>query len=227
MKWNGIEIGDKIRESANILKRATRSGKTITLTKGDDSTETLDLERTRPLAQFTGRWQWSSADDLEVIYVGNSSYGMNYFSHTAEPSNTTFRRYNKANVVDTTTIASAFNAFHHAHYAVFVPDTSTKIRCRATFRVYSQGSLANNSFGFSLWESPLPTSGQTTSNTITLRGTSSVVNVDATSTKVHVADFTTTSTISNKSIIPVVEHRKGSLTSTAYLYGNIQLFMVD
>lgn len=43
MKWHGIDLGAKIRNSSNILKSASLNSGVITFTRGDDTTSDLDI----------------------------------------------------------------------------------------------------------------------------------------------------------------------------------------
>ena len=43
MKWHGIDVGAKIRNSSNILKSASLSSGVITFTRGDDTTTDINV----------------------------------------------------------------------------------------------------------------------------------------------------------------------------------------
>ena len=81
-KWHGINFGNKIRQSSNILKGIQKTGNTLRFTKGDDTTEDINLGTggggltETPLANISGRWTWSSSDDGERVFTGNIIYGI-------------------------------------------------------------------------------------------------------------------------------------------------------
>lgn len=175
-----------------------------------------------PLAQVSGRFQWSSADDGERIHIGNSSYGpFNWYSFTGEPSYTDLRTYS-AGTVDSTT--STVANFQPQSYGIYVPDESKKVKARVLFRCQNADGL---DFGFSMWDCAPPTNGSTATHTITLRAQSGTTTADSSTTKMYTAEFTTTSAVSNKYLFFLAENRAGNLGSNTYIYANISFFLVD
>lgn len=43
MKWHGVDLGSKIRSNANLLKSASLSNGVITFTRGDDTTQEIEV----------------------------------------------------------------------------------------------------------------------------------------------------------------------------------------
>ena len=226
-KWHGINFGDKIRGNSNILKGVTLNGSTLRFTKGDDTTQDVSVGgggglTSAPLAHVSGRFQWSSADDGERIHIGNTSYGpFNWYSHTAEPSFTNLKTYSDGTV--NTTTATVYE-YHNLAYGIYVPDESKKVKARVTFRIQSGNTFG---FGFSMWDCAPPTDGQTTNSTITLRAQSSTTTANSDNTKTYVEEFTTTNTVSNKTLFFLGENRSGALGTNVYMYFNVQFFLVD
>jgi hypothetical protein len=176
-----------------------------------------------PLANVSGRFQWSSADDGERIHIGNSSYGpYNWYSFTNEPSYTDLKTYS-AGTVDSTT--STVANFQPQSYGIYVPDESKKVKARVLFRC--QNATNGSDFGFSMWDCTPPTNGSTATHTITLRAQSGTTTADSSTTKMYTAEFTTTSAVSNKYLFFLAENRAGSLNSNTYIYANISFFLVD
>lgn len=231
-KWHGINFGNKIRENSNILKGVTLNGSTLRFTKGDNTTQDVSVGSggggggggltSTPLCNISGRFQWSSADDGERIHVGNTSYGpFNWYSWTSEPSNSSLRTYS-AGTVDSTT--STISDYHPASYGIYVPGVSKKVKARATFRIQN-GNTFN--FGFSMWDCPPPSDGNTSSNTVTLRAQSNATTANTDSTKLYTTEFTTTNTVSDKYLFFLAENRSGALSTNTYIYANISFFLVD
>jgi hypothetical protein len=226
-KWHGINFGDKIRGSSSVLKGVTLNGSTLRFTKGDDTTQDVSVGgggglTETPLANVGGRAQWSSADDGERIHIGNTSYGpFNWYNHTSEPSFSNLRTYSNGTV--NTTTATVYE-YHNFAYGIYVPDESKKVKARVTFRIQSGNTFG---FGFSMWDCTPPTDGQTANSTITLRAQSSTTTADTDSTKTYVEEFTTTNTVSDKTLFFLLENRSGALASNVYMYFAVQFYLVD
>lgn len=226
-KWHGINFGSKIRQNSNILKGVQIQGNTLRFTKGDDTTQDVSVGgggglTSAPLAHVSGRFQWSSADDGERIHIGNTSYGpFNWYSHTSEPSFSNLKTYSDGTV--NTTTATVYE-YHNLAYGIYVPDESKKVKARVTFRIQSGNTFG---FGFSMWDCAPPTDGQTTNSTITLRAQSSTTTANTDSTKTYIEEFTTTNTVSNKTLFFLGENRSGALGTNVYMYFNVQFFLVD
>ena len=234
-KWNGvIDLREEAAKSSNVVKRASISNGRITFTKGDDTTDTLDVKERlaeTPLASISGRWMWSSTDDGERVHTGNISYGpFGYYSFTQEPSaisgNTTLLRYSSSHAVNTTT--SKVMPYLGAMNGVYCPTNGQKVKAKLSFR--AQNAPANSTWGISLWSMPDVSSGTTynTYQTVTCRAISSDITRTGTSTTtLYTGTTTTTNVMDNVWVLPMIENRTGSLTSTTYLYGTLQLFLVD
>jgi hypothetical protein len=175
-----------------------------------------------PLANSSGRFQWSSADDGERIHLGSTSYGpFSFYNHTGEPSDTNLRNYTSG-TVDTTT--AYVLDYHPQSYGIYVPDVSKKIKARITFRVQNGNTF---DWGFSMWDCPPPADGTTSNNTVTLRAQSSTTTANTDTTKLYTTEFTTTSAVSDKCLFFLAENRAGALYTNTYIYFNVQFFLVD
>ena len=234
-RWNGfIDLKEEAAKSANIVKRASISNGRITFTKGDDTTDTLDVKERlaeTPLTSISGRWTWSSTDDGERVHTGNISYGpFGYYSFAQEPSaikgDTTLLRYNSSHAVNTTT--SKVMPYLGAMNGVWCPDNGKKVKAKFGFR--AQNAPNNSTWGISLWSMPDVASGTAynTYQTVTCRAISSDITRTGTSTTTwYTGTTTTTSNMNDVWVLPMIENRTGALASTTYLYGTLQLFLVD
>jgi hypothetical protein len=177
------------------------------------------------LANISGRFTWSSADDGERVHLGNFSYGpFNWYSFTSEPSNSSFRVYSAADAVGSTTYN--LSGSHLLAYGMQIPTTDKKIRIRYVFRL--QNAPASSTWGFSLWGADLPTSGTTTSQTTTLRAeTADITQSSNSSSRLFHGTLETSSDFSEDMALILAENRSGSLTSTTYLYAQFQILLVD
>ena len=179
-----------------------------------------------PVTKVSGRWQWSSSDDGERVFTGNTSYGpYNFYSHTSEPSNSTLRAYSAAHAVGTTTATT--QPYKLAGHGIPIHVTDKKVRVDFRFRV--QNAPSGSGWGISLWGADFPTSlGSTTNETVTLRGLSSTVTTTTTSSVgVYTGSFTTTAAFTEDTLMVLMENRTGSLTSTTYMYGQFSVYLVD
>ena len=234
-RWNGvIDLKEIATKSSNIVKGASISNGRITFTRGDDSTSTLDVKERlaeTPLAAISGRWTWSSSDDGERVHTGNISYGpFGYYSFTQEPSaisgNTNLLRYNSSHAVNTTT--ASVMPYLGVMNGVYCPTNGQKVKAKLSFR--AQNAPANSTWGISLWSMPDVSSGTAFNSyqTVTCRAISSDITRTGTSTTtLYTGTTTTTNNMDNVWVLPMIENRTGSLTSTTYLYGTLQLFLVD
>lgn len=183
-----------------------------------------------PLAMMSGRWQWSSTDETERIHVGNTAYGpFNYYVFSTEPvaikGSTNLLRYNSSHAVNSTT--APIYPYYASAMGVWSPNNGKKIHMKASGRF--QGANSGATFGISLWDADDPSNGSSTStnHTATLRGLSSSITVDTTSTKYWTMELTTTNTVSRKWALPMLENRSGNWSSNVYFYGQIALYLVD
>ena len=66
MKWNGVNIGDKIRQNSNVVKAISYLNGTFTFTKGDDTTQEIS----------TGGGSSNTLDgELLEVVTRDSAYG--------------------------------------------------------------------------------------------------------------------------------------------------------
>jgi hypothetical protein len=178
-----------------------------------------------PLANISGRWVWTSADDGERIITGDSVYGpFNYFQHDNELGNTNLKIYSAAHVIDSTngTMAS-WGLFMGG---IRMPTSEKKVRVDYAFKLQNAGT--GTTWGFSVWSSDLPSSSPDNGTvTVTLRGESGTETSQNNSSDFHFGSFTTTSKITEDYIIVQAENRSGSLTTTTYIYGQYSVYLVD
>ena len=175
-----------------------------------------------PLANVSGRFQWSSNDDGEAVHIGQTSYGpFNYYAFSTEPTAQTLKNYDATDVIDVST--STISDYHPQSFGVYVPNSGMKVKAKIVFRVNNGNTL---DFGFSLWSCPNPANGQQTTNTVTLRARSAAITADFYNTKLWNLELTTTSAISNEYIFLLAEQRAGNLTTTVYAYSNISFMLV-
>lgn len=177
-----------------------------------------------PLANISGRWMWSSADDGERVMCGSTAYGpFNFYSHQNEPNATTIRTYSSSHVIGTTT--GLMPAYYVVAFGVFIPTTDKKVKIDYAFRL--QNVPNGSTWGLSMWGVPTPTPGANTNQTFTLRAVSADVTGSTSSTAQYCGSFTTTAAINGGYILPMMENRTGALASTAYMYGQIQISLID
>jgi hypothetical protein len=178
-----------------------------------------------PLAKISGRWMWSSADDGERVMTGNTSYGpFNFYSHTSEPNNTTIRVYSSSHTVNQT--SGSMPAYYMTAFGVSLGVDTKKVRIDFNFRV--QNAPSGSTWGLSMWGANAPANGTTANQTYTLRAVSSDVTTTTTSsTAFYSGTVTTSGVIANDYILPMFENRSGSLTTTTYLYGQLNIYLVD
>jgi len=106
-----------------------------------------------------------------------------------------------------------------------MPSDEKKVRMKVAYRVQNGNST---DFGFSIWSGAVDHNSTASAN-ITLRGTSATQTVDTNSIRAYKKEFTTTSTITDDAVFLTIEQRGGGsgLSTTAYVYYNIHLFLVD
>ena len=176
------------------------------------------------LADMGGLYTWSSADSGETVGL-NISYGEFFYSHSTELSQTGLRNYSSSATINTTTATIDNYKLQMSGFPVHT--TNKKIRCDYNFRI--QSAPLNSTWGMSIWGGTLSASGTTSGErTMTLRGRSSDITANPnSSTVVHHGSFTTTSTINGGFMLPLLENRTGSLTTTTRIYGRFRFFLVD
>ena len=176
------------------------------------------------LGQFGGLFTWASTDDGERVGL-HSTYGPYFYSHSTEPDMPALRNYDATQAIDNAT--STMDNYKLMAQGFRVHTTNKKVKCIYSFRI--QNVPLNSTWGVSLWGGALDTSGSTNSErTVTLRGKTSDITASSTlSTVVYHGEFTTTSNINAGSIVPFLENRSGSLTTTTRLYGSFKLYLVD
>jgi len=125
--------------------------------------------------------------------------------------------------VNSTTYGLA--AYLRGQAAMHMPSDEKKVRMKVSYRVQNGNST---DFGFSIWSGDLSHNSTATTN-ITLRGASATQTVGTSSITAYKKEFTTTSTITDDAVFLTIEQRGGGagLTTTAYVYYNIHLFLVD
>ncbi len=176
------------------------------------------------LGQFGGLFTWSSTDSGERVGL-NTTYGPYFYSHSTEPDQTALRNYDASQAIDSAT--STMDNYKISMQGFRVHTTDKKVKCIYSFRI--QNAPSSSTWGISLWGGALNTSGSANSErTVTLRGKTSDITVSNTfSTVVYQGEFTTTSNINAGSIVPLLENRTGSLTTTTRVYGSFKLYLVD
>lgn len=176
------------------------------------------------LGQFGGLFTWASTDSGERVGL-NVTYGPYFYSHSTEPDQTALKDYDASQAIDSAT--STMDNYKMMIMGFRVHTTNKKVKCIYSFRL--QSAPSSSTWGISLWGGALDTSGSSNSErTVTLRGKTSDITVSNTnSTVVYQGEFTTTSNINAGSIIPFLENRTGSLTTTTRAYGSFKLYLVD
>ena len=176
------------------------------------------------LADMGGLYTWSSTDSGETVAM-NLSYGEFFYSHSTELSQTGLSVYGSGQTINSTT--STIDNYKLQMCGFPVHTTDKKVRCDYNFRI--QSAPLNSTWGISIWSGSLSASGSTDSErTVTLRGRVSDITANPnTSTVVHHGSFTTTSAINGGFILPLLENRTGTLTTTTRIYGRFRFFLVD
>ena len=176
------------------------------------------------LGQFGGLFTYASTDSGERVGL-NTTYGAYFYSHSTEPDQTALRNYDASQAIDSAT--STMDNYKIMMQGFRVHTTNKKVKCIYSFRI--QNAPSGSTWGMSLWGGTLNTSGAINSErTVTLRGKTSDITVSSTlSTVVYHGEFTTTSNINAGSIVPFLENRTGTLTTTTRVYGSFKLYLVD
>ena len=207
-KLTALELGTNLSITGTTLNAAGGGG-------GGDGNHYLGA--------FGGLFTWNSNDDGERLGL-NATYGAYFYSHSTEPDQAALKTYDASQEVDSAT--STMDNYKLIQMAFPVQTTNKKIKCIYSFRITSAPS--GSTWGISLWGGSFDTSGATnTERTVTLRGKSSDITVDTNTLKVYHGEFTTASTINGGRIIPLLENRTGSLTTTTRIYGSFKLYLVD
>lgn len=178
-----------------------------------------------PLANVSGRYTWSSADDGERVHTGNTSYGVfNFYNFVSEPSNSVLRNYSGSEVVGST--SGTMTPLHLVAYGIQMPTTNKKVRLDFMFRV--QNAPSPSTWGFSLWSADRSTSGTTNNATVTYRGeTADVIVNPYANSRVYHGSFTTSAAIAQDMLMILADNRAGALTSTTYMYATLAVYLVD
>ena len=187
-----------------------------------------------PIANVSGRFMWSSADDGERVYTGSSVYGpYNFYSHSVEPTVAAIRDYSGSEVVGSTTASIiGYKVFTHG---IKNPYAGKKVRVDYSFRIYYSGSsapTAGTPFGFSVWSGNAPATGSTSSATVTYRGESDdhamVAAQQGGTSAHHHGSFTTSTTIDDDYLLVLAEHRDSTgINGTTYMVANYNVYLTD
>lgn len=186
------------------------------------------------LANVSGRFYWQSTDDGERVYTGSSIYGpYNYYSHTTEPSPSTFKNYSGSEVAGVTSTSIAGS--HMIQYGIKNPYSGKKVRVDYSFRIYYSGSSAPTTgtpFGFSLWSGNANATGSASNVTVRYRGESDdhgMVAVQSGGTSAHHhGSFTTSTNIEDDYLFVLAEHRSSTgLNSNTFMVANYNVFITD
>lgn len=171
-----------------------------------------------------GRYVWTSTDSQERVLTGSTAYGPhNWYQFANEPSNATVLGYTGSEVVGTTN--GSMPAYYLHSFGVLVPGNH-KLKVDYMFRV--QNAPTGSGWGMSLWGADSPADGTTGNVTFTLLSVSGTETTTTTnSVAVYSGSFTTASAVTNDWVLPMMEHRVGTLTTTTYVYGQFQITMVS
>lgn len=170
-----------------------------------------------PFVSMSGRASFSTADTEERVLIG-TSYGWSFYNQTTEMGD-----WSSSDAINSTTHSLA--AYLRGQGALQMPSDEKKVRMKVTYRVQNGNST---DFGFSIWSGAVDHNSTSSAN-VTLRGASATQTVGTSSIVAYKKEFTTTSTITDDAVFLTVEQRGGGsgLTTTAYVYYNIHLFLVD
>ena len=181
-----------------------------TVSGGGGMTET-------PFVSMSGRASFSSADEEERVLIA-ASFGWSFYNQTTEMGD-----WSSSDTINSTTYSLA--AYLRAQGAMQMPSDEKKVRMKVSYRVQNGNST---DFGFSIWSGAVDNNSTASSN-LTLRGASATQTVGTSSIVAYKKEFTTTSTITDDAVFLTLEQRGGGagLSTTAYVYYNIHLFLVD
>lgn len=148
--------------------------------------------------------------------LGNVSYGpFNWYLHS-QVVNGTAQTYSASDTVDTTTKTMANYYIYNAGGAL--PNESVKVRVRFAGRF---SGMSGSTVGFSVWHCASMTSGSySSSDTIRLIAKSADISPASSTLNVYTTDFVAATAYTGGRIMVFCEHRSGTLSSTAYCYGN-------
>ena len=177
-----------------------------------------------PFFSVSGRVQWSSSYAGKRMTLGNTSYGpFNWYLHS-QLVNGGAQNYNAADAVDTTTKTMANYYIYNAGAAM--PSDSKKVRVKFAGRFNNAIANGSGTVGFSIWHCANMTSGSYNSgDTIRLIAKSADITPTTSSLVVWEEEFVSSTAYSGGRIMIFCEHRSGTLSSTAYCYGNWQVFL--
>lgn len=177
-----------------------------------------------PFFQISGRVQWSTSAAGKRMTLGNTSYGaFNWYIHS-QIVNGTAQTYSASDAVDTTTKTMANYYIYNAGTAM--PSDSKKVRVKFAGRFNNAIANGSGTIGFSVWHCASMTSGSYASaDTIRLIGKSADITPTTSSLVVWEEDFVSTTAYSGGRIMIFCEHRSGTLSATAYCYGNWAVFL--
>lgn len=170
-----------------------------------------------PFVSMSGRATFSASDEEERLLIG-TSFGWSFYSQSTEMG-----AWSSSDAVNSTT--HSLVAYLRQQSAMMMPSDEKKVRMKVAYRVQNGNST---DFGFSIWSGAVDHNSTASAN-ITLRGTSATQTVDTNSIRAYKKEFTTTSTITDDAVFLTIEQRGGGsgLSTTAYVYYNIHLFLVD
>ena len=174
-----------------------------------------------PLVGFTGRVQWTTSNAGKRMQFGNTSYGLlNWYIHS-QIVNGGAQTYNASDAVDTYTTTIANYYIFNASYPL--PSDSKQVRVKFSGRFQNIGT---GSVGFSVWHCASMTSGGYAFDTIRLIAKSADITPGTSSINVWTSEFTAPTAYSGGRIMVCAEHRSGTLSTTAYCYANVGIFLV-
>ena len=170
-----------------------------------------------PFVSMSGRASFGASDEEERVLIG-TSYGWSFYSQSQEMGD-----WSSSDTINSTTHSLA--AYLRAQSALQMTSDEKKVRMKVTYRVQNGNST---DFGFSIWSGTIDNNSTASSN-LTLRGACATQTVGTSSIVAYKKEFTTTSTITDDAVFLTVEQRGGGsgLSTTAYVYYNIHLFLVD
>lgn len=180
------------------------------------------------LANISGRYQWTSSDNGERVFTGNTNYGpFNWYSFTSEPGQAAMRNYSGTEVVGTTTVS--MSSYLLIAYAIKNPYAGKRVRLDYDFRIFASPAVTTGTtFGMSIWSANAPATGSTANSTYTYRGEGSDHDVNTSSIAHHHGSFTTSDVIDDDYILVLPEHRDSTgINGNTYMYVNFGVYMVD
>ena len=175
-----------------------------------------------PLFVLAGRTQWTTTNAGRRMQCGNIAYGYNFYIWS-QVVNGTAQTYSASDAVDTTTKTMA-NYWIYNMSQSWVSD-SKKVRVKWSSRFQN---LSGSTLGVSIWHIASMTVGSyQNADTIRLIAKSPDITPGSDSLVVYGGEFTGSTAYSGGRIMALLEHRSGTLSTTAYAYINLSLFAVD